>query len=163
MGAHDEGRRLLAVLAVLVLAAGCASSASLIPTPTSTPAPPTVAPTVSQTPTPTQSASVSPCAKEPPPSSYYCATKNGEGGHGGPPLLDLPGSIAFDYRVSGRCIFSLGLATETSNVGFPSLTMAVTGPEITGIWRVSITPGRYYPVIGEAVGCVYDVNVRDDR
>jgi plastocyanin len=39
MGAHDVGRRLLAVLAVLTLAAGCASSASLTPTPTSTPAP----------------------------------------------------------------------------------------------------------------------------
>jgi plastocyanin len=41
MGAHDVGRRLLAVLAVLILAAGCTSSASLTPTQTSTPAPTT--------------------------------------------------------------------------------------------------------------------------
>ena len=31
------------------------------------------------------------------------------------------------------------------------------------MWHVSIKPGRYYPVIGEAVDCVYSVNVRDDR
>ena len=39
MGAHDVSRRLPAVLAILTLAAGCASSASLTPTPTSTLAP----------------------------------------------------------------------------------------------------------------------------
>jgi hypothetical protein len=96
------------------------------------------------------------------PTSYYCATKNGEGGHGGPPLIDLPSSVAVDYRVSGRCVFSLGFSTERSAVGLPALTMTVSGREITGTWRVAIKPGRYYPVIGEAVGCVYSVNVRDD-
>jgi hypothetical protein len=163
MCAHDVGRRLLAVLAVLILAAGCTSNASLTPTTTLAPAPPTVALTVSQTLAPTQSASVSPCEERAPHTSFFCATKNGEGGHGGPPLLDLPGQIAFDYRVSGACIFSLGLSTETSAVGLPSLTMTVSGPEISGTWRMSIKAGRYYPVISEAVGCLYSVNVRDDR
>ena len=157
----------LGVLMLIGGALGASCSASAIPTPQIiyVTLPPTVAPTLSPTPTPASapSASVSPCAEPPKPTSYYCATKNGEGGHGGPPLLDLPGSIAFDYRVSGTCVFSLGLATETSVVGFPSLTMTVSGPEITGTWRVSIKPGRYYPVIGEAVGCVYSVNVRADH
>jgi hypothetical protein len=148
-----------------VLGASC--SASAVPTPQIiyVTLPPTVAPTLGPTSTlvPTPSASVSPCAEPPKPTSYYCATKNGEGGHGGPPLLDLPGQIAFDYRVRGVCVFSLGLSTETSVVGLPSLTMSVSGPEITGTWRVSIKAGRYYPVISEAVGCLYSVNVRNDR
>jgi hypothetical protein len=97
------------------------------------------------------------------PTSYYCVTKTSDGGHGGTPLIDLPSSIAFDYSVRGTCVFSLGLSTERSAVGLPALTMTVSGPEITGTWRVAIKPGRYYPVIGEAVGCIYSVNVRDDR
>jgi hypothetical protein len=127
--------------------------------------PPSVAPTPSPAPTPapTPSASLSPCPEAPKLTSYFCATKNGEGGHGGPPLLDLPGQIAFDYRVSGVCVFTLGLASETPGVGFPSLTMAVSGRENTGTWRVSIKAGRYYPVISESVGCTYSVDVRDDR
>lgn len=39
IGAPDVGRRLLAGLTVLVLAAGCAGSAGLTPTPTPTPVP----------------------------------------------------------------------------------------------------------------------------
>jgi hypothetical protein len=153
----------LALVAAVALAA-CSNASAPTPQIIYVTPPPTVAPTLSPTsaPVPTPLASVSPCAAPPVPSPYYCATKNGEGGHGGPPLLDLPGSIAFDYRVSGTCVFSLGLATETSVVGFPSLTMTVSGPEVTGTWRVSIKPGRYYPVIGEAVGCMYSVDVRDD-
>ena len=95
------------------------------------------------------------------PTSYYAVAKSAEGGHGGPPLVDLPASIAVDYAVHGRCMFSIGLATATSAKGLPLLSMTVTGPEVTGTWRLSIKPGRYYVVTGEAVGCVYDVNVRD--
>jgi hypothetical protein len=94
--------------------------------------------------------------------SYYSATKNAEGGHGGPPLVRLPGSIAIDYTVSGTCEFSLGFATKTSSTGLPKLVMNVTGPKITGTWRVRIKPGRYYVTAGEAVGCTYSLNVRDD-
>ena len=108
-------------------------------------------------------ASVPPCAVPSDATSHYCVTKNGEGGHGGPPLVDLPTAIAMDYWVSGTCTFSLGLSTETSAVGLPSLTMTVSGPAVAGTWRVPIKPGRYYPMIGEAVGCIYRVNVRDDR
>jgi hypothetical protein len=68
-----------------------------------------------------------------------------------------------DYWVKGTCTFSLGLSTETSAAGFPSLTMTVSGPTVAGTWRMRIKAGHYYPVIGEAVGCVYNVNVRDDR
>ena len=132
------------------------ASPSLTASPTSTP---------SSTPETTASppASVPPCASPSGAASQYCATKSGEGGHGGPPLLDLPKAIAMDYWVSGTCKFSLGLSTETSAVGLPSLTMTVSGPAVAGTWRVPIKPGRYYPVIGEAVGCVYSVNIRDDR
>ena len=114
-------------------------------------------------PTFTPSASASLCVEPLPSTSFFCATKNSEGGHGGPPLIDLPSSIAFDDRVSGACVFSLGLATETTVVGLPTFTVTASGPEISGTWRVSIRPGRYYPVIGEASSCVYSVNVRDDR
>jgi hypothetical protein len=89
--------------------------------------------------------------------------KSGEGGQGGPPLVDLPASIAIDYTVSGTCVFSVGLVTETTDIGLPRLTMTVTGPEVAGTWRLSIKPGRYYVATGEAVGCVYSVKVRDDR
>jgi hypothetical protein len=153
------------VLVAAMALAACSSAPAQTPQIIYVTPPPTAAPTLGPTsaPVPTPSASVSPCAEPPKPTSYFCATKNGEGGHGGPPLLDLPGQIAFDYRVSGACVFTLSLASETPAVGFPSLTMSVTGREIAGTWRVSIKPGRYYPVISEAVGCLYSVNVRDDR
>jgi len=97
------------------------------------------------------------------PWSLFCVTKNAEGAHGGPPILDLPNAIAMDYWVRGKCVFRLGLSTLQSGAGLPSLTMTISGPEVDGTWRVLIKPGQYYPVIGEAVGCVYSVNVRDDR
>jgi hypothetical protein len=62
MGAHDVGRRLLAGLAVLLLAAGCSGSASPTPAPALTPGPtataaatsaPTLTPTPTATPAPT--------------------------------------------------------------------------------------------------------------
>jgi hypothetical protein len=106
-------------------------------------------------------------ASAPPPSpgatSYYSAAKLAEGPHGGAPLIALPGSIAIDYTVSGTCIFSVGLSTATTDTGLPKLTMSVTGPQIAGTWRLSIKPGRYTVGTGEAVGCVYSINVRDDR
>lgn len=95
--------------------------------------------------------------------TYYSVTKASEGGHGGPPLIELPASIAFDYTASGRCVFSLGLSTATSAKGLPVLTMTLTGPVVTGTWRLSIKPDRYYVLTGEAVGCVYSVSVRDDH
>jgi hypothetical protein len=160
-------RRSLGALMLVagLLAVACSGAAAPTPQIIYVTPSPTVAPTLSPTATPatTPSASVSPCEEPATHTSYFCATKNGEGGHGGPPLLDLPGQIAFDYRVSGVCVFSLGLSTETSAVGLPSLTMSVSGPEITGTWRVSIKAGHYYPVISEAVGCLYSVNVRNDR
>jgi hypothetical protein len=97
------------------------------------------------------------------PTSLFCVTKNSEGAHGGAPILDLPNAIAMDYWVRGTCIFRLGLSTLQSAAGLPSLTMTVSGPEVDGTWRALVKPGRYYPVIGEAVGCVYSVNVREDR
>ena len=134
-------------------------------------APPQASPSFSASSTPAPEATSGPQASVPPctvpaaATSLYCATKNdpGGGGHGGAPVLDLPKTIAMDYWVSGTCVFSLGLSTETSAEVLPSLTMTVSGPAAAGTWRMPIKPGRYSPVIGEAVGCVYSVNVRDDR
>lgn len=89
--------------------------------------------------------------------------KLAEGSHGGAPLIVLPGSIAIDYTVSGTCVFSVALSAAATDNGLPKLTMSVTGPEISGTWRLSIKPGRYAVGTGEAVGCVYRINVRDDR
>jgi hypothetical protein len=113
-------------------------------------------------PTATPSASVDLCTVPSSPTSYYCATKNAEGAHGGPPVLDLASAIAIDYWVRGTCLFSLGLSSETSAAGLPSLTMNVSGT-VAGTWRASIKPGHYFPAISEAIGCVYSVNVRADR
>ena len=145
------------------LVGGCAGAPATSQAIRATPSP-AIASTLDETvePAPTPSASAWTC-EAPIAPGYYCATKNAEGGHGGPPLLHLPEAVVIDYRVSGTCNFSLGFATETSSVGLPSLTVTATGPLIAGTWRPSLKPGRYYPVIGEAVGCVYSVNVRADR
>ncbi len=124
--------------------------------------PPTEGPTPPVEPTTRPSGSEL-CTAPSSPTSLYCVTKSAEGPHGGPPVLDLPSAIAMDYQVRGSCLFSLGLATLQSAAGLPSLTMTVSGPEVDGTWRALIKPGQYYPVIGEAVGCVYSVNVRADR
>jgi hypothetical protein len=153
-------KRLLAI-ALLVSACGVAVAPGT-PAATATPSATAAVSTLSSTPT-SSSALASAQASPTSTTSYWGASKLAEGGHDGPPLLDLPKAIAIDYRVSGTCVFSLGLATATSAGGLPSLTMTVTGPEITGTWRLLIKPGRYYPVVSEAVGCVYSVNVRDDH
>jgi hypothetical protein len=119
--------------------------------------------TPSSAPTREHTASPPACPGPPVATSLYCATKNDEGGHGGPPVLDLPEAIAMDYWVSGTCVFSLGLSAETSASGLPSLTMTISGPAVSGTWRARLKPGRYYPAIGDAVGCVFSVNIRDDR
>lgn len=124
--------------------------------------PPSEAPTPSIEPTARPSGSDL-CAEPISPTYLYCATKNADGAHGGAPLLDLPSAIAMDYWVRGSCTFTLGLSTPQSAAGLPSLTVTVSGPEVEGTWRAFVRPGRYYPLIGEAVGCVYSVNVRADR
>ena len=179
-----SGRRaaLIPMVCALLLG-GCAALAPATtpePAPTPVVAVSTVAPTgVPEAPTPsaplvptatpapestsTAEASVSPCEVPGTTTSYYCVDKNGEGFHGGAPIVELPNAVAMDYRVSGTCRFSLSLATETSATGLPSLTINVSGPPVVGTWHVKIKHGRYYPAIGEAVGCVYHVNIRDDR
>ncbi len=157
-----------------LLLSGCAlltpaSTPGTTPTPIPIVAGPSIAPASTPTPAPTaeptarSTGSFDLCTVPGNPGSSYCVTKNGEGAHGGSPLVELPNAIAIDYRVRGSCVFSLGLSTLESTKGLPNLTMTVSGPEIDGTWRALIRPGQYYPVIGEAVGCVYSVNVRDDR
>ena len=70
MGAHDIHQRLLASLAIVMLAAGCAGNGSPTPTPSSTPTPTaTPAPTMTSAPTPTSvpasQAAVVRCAETP--------------------------------------------------------------------------------------------------
>jgi diacylglycerol O-acyltransferase/trehalose O-mycolyltransferase len=66
MGAPDVGRQLLVGLAVVVLAAGCAGSSSLAPTPTSTPAlAATEAATLAPSPTPTATPTRAPTIGQP--------------------------------------------------------------------------------------------------
>jgi hypothetical protein len=120
-----------------------------------------------RTTTPTAAASSSPDVPVPAsaaasPAPLYSVQKFAEGAHGSAPLIDLPAAVAIDYRVSGNCLFSISLATETSTAGLPSMSMSMTGPEVTGTWRLSIAPGRYYVATGEAVGCVYLITVLDD-
>jgi hypothetical protein len=88
-------------------------------------------------------------------------TGGGFGGHGGPPLIDLPAAIAIDYRVSGTCAFTIALRTEASTVGLPSLTIPMTGPEVDGTWHLSIKPGKYYVATVDSA-CVYWYVVRAD-
>jgi hypothetical protein len=89
-------------------------------------------------------------------------TGGGFGGHGGPPLIDLPAAIAIDYRVSGTCSFTIALVTATSTVGLPAMTIPMTGPEVDGTWRLSIKPGKYYVEAYDSA-CVYWYVVRADR
>ena len=107
------------------------------------------------TPGPTQA--IEPSAV-PSPVIYYEVEKNAEGGHGGPPLVSLPATIAIDYTVRGTCTFSIDLDTAATTTG-PQLRLAVTGPEMSGTWRLSIPAGSYYVLTGEAVGCTYHVTV----
>jgi hypothetical protein len=83
-----------AMVAAMALAA-CSSAPTQTPQIIYVTEPPTVAPTQSPTAisAATPSASLSPCPEAPKPTSYFCATKNGEGGHGGPPPLDLPARL----------------------------------------------------------------------
>jgi hypothetical protein len=143
------------VVSSVVPTEASATSPSRTASSTSTPEP-------TPEPTATASASVDLCTVPSSLASYYCATKNAEGAHGGPPVLDLASAIAIDYWVRGTCPFSLGLSNETSAAGLPSVTMNVSGT-VAGTWRASIKPGHYVPLISEAVGCVYSVNVRADR
>ena len=98
----------------------------------------------------------------PTPHSYWSAEKLGEGGHDGPPLITVPAAIAVDYTVRGNCLFELNVQTAQQKPAGPHLGFSVTGPEISGSWRVRLIPGDYYIYPGEAIGCIYRFNVRDD-
>ena len=159
--------RISALAAVLVLIAGCSASATGSPTyaPGSTraasPATPmptsTSAATAAPVPTQTIEPSVSPS-----PTIYFEVTKNGEGGHGGAPLLDLPTAIEIDYTANGSCEFTIKVTSGVPDNGLVAahLAMTVAGPEVSGSWPLTIKPGKYYVVPGEAVGCTFHVTVR---
>jgi hypothetical protein len=137
--------RLGRLLLVLFLA-GCSSAIS----PTST---------ASTHVSPHPSASPSPSAT---PLSYWSGEKLGEGGHDRPPLLMVPAATSVDYTVRGICDFEFNVDTAQHKPAGPHFAVSVTGPEITGSWRLRLTPGDYYIYPGEAVGCTYTFNVRDD-
>ena len=150
---------LVAVVAAVALAACSASSPSVGPTPVVTASPVIVS---TPEPTPVVTPVVSP-APEPSPTVYYEVTKDSDGGHGGPPVLDLPRDIAVDYIVAGTCTFTIAASTETSDAGLPRLTLLVTGSEMRGTWRFRLVPGRYYLSPSEAFGCTFTVRVYADR
>ncbi len=145
---------------VALLLVGCsASSQSILPAAIRSPSLATGSPTGQ--PQPLASASPSPSPSDA--TSYMSVTKLAEGGHGVPPPVDLPRAIAIDYTVSGSCEFTVGLQTQSPSKGLPTLAMTVTGPQVEGTWRLLIKPGRYVVAIGEAIGCVFTLNVRDDH
>jgi hypothetical protein len=156
-------QRISALAVALVVLAGCSASASgspagsAVPTATASPANLEATPSPAATATPAPAPTVEPSVV-PSPVVYYEVQKNAEGGHGGPPLIALPASIAIDYSVRGTCTFSIDLDTTAITTG-PQLRLAVTGPEMSGTWRLSIPAGSYYVLTGEAVGCTFDVTV----
>ena len=152
-------QRISALAVALMVLAGCSASASGSPSgsavPTTTASPANLGATPAATPDTTRTAEPS---AVPSPIVYYDVQKNAEGGHGGPPLVALPASIAIDYSVLGTCTFSIDLDTAATTAG-PQLRLAVTGSEMSGTWRLSIPAGSYHVATGEAVGCTYHVIV----
>ena len=151
----------------LVLATLCAATAACTASPHVTTGPTATVPTATpglpeSTPLATASPTTIPSAG-PSPTIYTELTKLAEGGHGGPPVLDLPAEVAVDYAVRGSCSFGVRFDTEAGDPTLPSLSLDVTGPEITGTWPIRLEPGQYYVVPDEAVGCTYSITVRADR
>jgi hypothetical protein len=134
----------IAILTTALLVAGCSSQVASPPPGGGQPSPGAATPTPSAAPTEVV---------------YYEVTKNAEGPHGGPPLLDLPASVVVEYDVHGSCRFEIGVTTPTTVAGLPKLAIDATGPETSGTWRFAITPGSYSVTLGEATGCTYDVRV----
>ncbi len=142
--------RSLGLLAVLVIASGCVGAGpTSIPSPDGTVAPnSTIAATSSQAPKVTV---------EPTPIVYAEVEKLAEGGHGALPPVDLPASFVVDYTATGTCEFTIRIAIALPDEGetVASLSMAVTGTTVSGIWPVNVQAGSYYVAPGEAVGCTF--------
>lgn len=98
----------------------------------------------------------------PTPRIYYSVQKVDEGGHGGPPLIELPGALKLVYSVTGTCSFSMAFANPNGSTDqLPALTLAMVGPKVEGEWSIELPAGRYYPEFADAPGCLYSVEVRD--
>ena len=151
-----------ALFVAAVIAGGCNwSDSSGGPVGNGSPPPPSQVPTPGS---PTSLATEEPTAvptAAATPVVYYEVTKAGEGGHGGPPLLDLPASISIDYTVNGTCEFDVVVAQGVPDTGLAAATLAmtVTGRTVSGTWPVALAPGRYYVNPGESVGCTFTVRV----
>ena len=125
MGAHDVGRRLLAGLIVSVLAAGCAGSASLTPTPTSTPG---LTATASTMPAPTQTP------------TYVQATL---GPTIGVPADDGARIIAVDTNPPVIHCTNAGCSTPTYVLGRRARDLTIDSPAV-GVVRVRLLlPSRF--------------------
>jgi hypothetical protein len=143
-------RRLLGLLIVVLVAAGCAAAG-----PVSSPSPvATVAATT--TPAPTVAATPQP-SPESTPIIYAEVEKTSEGGHGGPRPLDLPASFMVDYTATGTCEFTIQITIVVPDQGksVAGLAISVTGTTVSGSWPVNIPAGSYYVAPGEAVGCTF--------
>src|SRR5262249_23794767 len=119
--------------------AGCASAANTTPTSVPTTAatlaptqPATLLPTIAPTPPPTDAPTEAPTQAPPTPVEYTEITKNGEGGHGGPPLVDLPASFVVDYTVSGTCTFKLSFEPENMSPAVQVRSVKASGTTGSG-------------------------------
>jgi hypothetical protein len=146
-----------ALVACLALLAACGSSGQ----PGSPPAAletatPTAEAPGTPTPAPTPAPSATPVSTSDP---IIGIMKNQEGPHGVPGPVDLPASIVAYYTVAGRCTFTIEIRRDDAKQTLvESLSRKEAGGE-TDAWHVSLEPGSYYVIPGEAVGCTYTINV----
>ena len=153
--------RVAALVACLALLAACGSSGQLGTSPAApdTGAPTAEAPgtpTAGPTPTLTPIASPTPAPTSDPIVGY---TKLEEGAHGGPAAFELPAKIVAYYSVEGTCTFTIDIRRDDAKLTLvESLSHKEAGGE-TGAWHVSLDPGSYYVIPGEAVGCTFTINV----
>ena len=142
-------RGVAALCLVLLVACGPDLTSTASPeVPTFGPASPAATPEPSQTPGP--SATAVPLME---------VSKLAEGPHGFPSAVEFPANIVVNYVVQGTCTFTIDIRhADAGNTVAANLSRSLTGGE-AGAWHVSLDPGQYLVVPGEAVGCTFTIDV----
>jgi hypothetical protein len=145
------------VVLILLGVTGCATPARSPGLPAATPGATVATPGATAS-----SASIPEPSLRPAPTSLvlYEVSKNTipAGGHGGPPLIDLPSTFDVDYEVSGTCAFWIEFdAPSGTAASLQRFDLGVTNETRTGSWHVSLPAGSYYPLVGPEAGCTYHV------